>query len=124
MPKRKVVPEPIVWQPAINPVRHPPLPVVAERGGTQIRAPKATVIVDTREQNPFCFARFRGWFEDIQEKALKVGDYSVAGLEDICTVERKDLPDLIRSFTTNRKVFVNRLRLMARFPHRLLVVTA
>jgi len=106
------------------PVAHPVLPVVAERGGTQLVAPKATVIVDTREQNPFSFTRFHGWFAKVQRKALKVGDYSVAGLEDLCTVERKDLADLIHSFTTGRAVFVKRLRQMSRYPHRLLVVTA
>ena len=106
------------------PVKPPALPVVAERGGTQIVAPKATIIIDTREQNPFSFARFRGWFQGVRRKALKVGDYSVAGLEEECTVERKDLPDLIQSFTTNRAVFVKRLRLMSRYPRRLLVVTA
>ena len=70
--------------------------------------------MDTREQNPFPFARFRGWFAGVKHKALKVGDYSVAGLEDACTVERKDLPDLIHSLTTERAVFVERLRRMSR----------
>ena len=73
------------------PVAHPALPVVAERGGTQLRAPRATVIVDTREQNPFSFARFKGWFAGVVRKPLEVGDYSIAGLEDACAVERKDL---------------------------------
>jgi len=58
-------------------------------------------------------------------KALKLGDhYSVAGLEDVCVVERKGLPDLVHLFTAERSVFINRLRLMSRCPHRLLVVTA
>lgn len=105
-------------------MKPPALPVVAERGGTQIHAPKATVIVDTREQKPFSFARFRGWLQGIHRKALKVGDYSIAGLEDDCTVERKDLPDLIHSFTSDRAGFIKRLRLMSRYPHRLLMVTA
>ena len=39
-------------------------------------------------------------------------------------VERKDLPDLIQSFTTNRQAFVSRLRRMSERPHSLLVVTA
>jgi ERCC4-type nuclease len=108
----------------VAPVRPPVLPVVAERGGTQLHAPKATVVVDTREQNPFSFARFRGWFAGVKHKALAVGDYSIAGLEDIVTVERKDLPDLIHSFTSERRVFVNRLRRMRDYQHRLLVVTA
>ncbi len=45
-------------------------------------------------------------------------------MEDTCVVERKDLADLISSFTTNRTVFVNRLRRMAERPHSLLVVTS
>ena len=119
-----LITSPLEWQLQVAPVRPPALPVVAERGGTQLRAPKATVVVDTREQNPFSFSRFRGWFAGVKHKALQVGDYSVAGLEDVVTVERKDLPDLIHSFTTDRRVFVNRLRKMSDYPHRLLVVTA
>ena len=49
---------------------------------------------------------------------------SITGLEDHCAVERKDLADLVHSFTTERLVFVNRLRLMSRYPHRLLVITS
>ena len=122
--RRTLITSPLEWQLTAAPVAPPPLPVVAERGGTQLHTPKPTVIVDTREQNPFSFARFRGWFAGIKHKALKVGDYSVAGLEDVVTVERKDLPDLIHSFTSDRPVFVERLRRMSRYPHRLLVVTA
>ena len=122
--RRTLITSPLEWQMTAAPVPHPPLPVVAERGGTQLHTPKPTVIVDTREQNPFSFGRFRGWFAGIKRKAFKIGDYSVVGLEDVCTVERKDLPDLIHSFTSDRAVFVDRLRKMSRYPHRLLVVTA
>ena len=122
--RRTLITSPLEWQLTVAPVPPPPLPVVAERGGTQLHTPKPTLIVDTREQNPFSFARFRGWFAGVKHKALKVGDYSVAGLEDVCTVERKDLPDLIHSFTTDRAVFVERLRRMSCYPHQLLVVTA
>ena len=106
------------------PVAHPALPVTAERGGTQLRTPCPVIVVDSREQNPLSFARFNGWFAGIEKRALEIGDYSVAGLEDSCVVERKDLGDLVRSFTTERPVFVERLRRMSAFPDRLLVVTA
>jgi ERCC4-type nuclease len=106
------------------PVPHPVIPVLAERGGTQLATPRATVLVDTREQNPFNFSRFRGWFAGVEKKALPLGDYSVAGLEDVCAVERKSLSDLVHSCTVERTAFINRLRLMARCPHRLLVVTS
>jgi len=115
---------PLEWQTAEAPVPHPAIPVLAERGGTQLKTPRPVVLVDTREQNPFDFSRFEGWFAGIEKKSLKLGDYSVAGLEDVCVVERKDLPDLIHSLNAERSVFVNRLRLMSRYPHRLLVITA
>ena len=82
------------------------------------------LVVDTREQNAFDLARFQGWFSGIERRALKLGDYSIAGLEEVYVVERKDLADLVRSLTTERKAFVDRLRQMARYAHRLLVITA
>lgn len=66
------------------PVPHPAIPVLAERGGTQLKTPRPVIAVDTREQNPFDFSRFEGWFVGIERRALKVGDYSVAGLEHEC----------------------------------------
>jgi ERCC4-type nuclease len=122
--KRTLIPSPLAWTTMNLPVPHPPLPVVAERGGTQLRTPLPIAIIDTREQNPLSFRRFRGWFAKIECRALPLGDYSVKGMEDTCVVERKDLADLICSFTTNRTVFVNRLRRMAERPHSLLVVTS
>jgi ERCC4-type nuclease len=97
---------------------------LAERGGTQLKAPRATILVDTREQNPFDFSRFEGWFAGVEKKALKLGDYAIAGLEDVCVVERKDLADLVHSMTVTRSAFVNRLKLMSGYPHRLLLITA
>jgi hypothetical protein len=40
------------------PVPAPPILVLAERGGTQIKAPKAVLLIDTREQNPLDCSRF------------------------------------------------------------------
>ena len=45
-------------------------------------------------------------------------------MEDSCVVERKDLADLDHSFTTNRAVFINRLRRMSRSAAQPAVVTA
>jgi len=125
MPRRRtLIASPLAWSTLNLPVSHPPLPVVAERGGSQLRTPLPVAVVDTREQNPLSFRRFRGWFQKVERRALQLGDYSVRGMEDTCAVERKDLADLIGSFTTNRAVFVNRLRRMAEMPHSLLVVTS
>lgn len=105
------------------PVRHPTRPVV-ERGGTQLRTPRPVLLIDTREQNPFSFQRFQDWFGGVEKRPLQVGDYSVTGLEELCVVERRDLPDLVHSFTVQRRQFVERLRQMSQYPHRLLVITA
>ena len=80
-------------------------------------------MVETRVENPLSFGRFRGWFTRIEHRALRVGDYSIKGMEDSCAVERKELAVLIQSFTTNRAVFIDRLRRMKELPHSLLVVT-
>jgi ERCC4-type nuclease len=122
--KRTLIPSPLAWTDHPLPVAPPVLPVIAERGGTQLHTPLPVAIIDTREQNPLSFRRFRGWFARIEYRALPLGDYSVEGMESSCVVERKDLADLIQSFTTNRAVFVKRLRRMSRLPHSLLVVTA
>jgi ERCC4-type nuclease len=122
--RRTLIASPLAWQMTAAPVLPPLIPVLAERGGTQLRAPRAVVLVDTREQTPFDFSRFSGWFAGVEKKALRVGDYTIAGLENICVVERKDLADLVHSFTVDRPAFINRLRLMTSFPHRLLVISA
>src|SRR5579863_9511421 len=124
MRRRTLITSPLKWQMSALPVAHPTLPVIAERGGTQLRTPKPVIVVDTREQAPFSFGRFAGWFSGIEKRPLKIGDYAIAGLEDTCVVERKDLNDLVRAFHVERPVFINRLRRMSAFPDRLLVVTA
>jgi len=121
--RRTLITSPLEWQMTALPVAHPLIPVIAERGGTQLRTPKPSVIVDTREQNPFSFTRFSGWFSGIEKRPLEIGDYAIAGMEDTCVVERKDLGDLVRSFHMERSVFVARLRRMSAFPDRLLVIT-
>ena len=119
-----LIKSPLSWQMDAVPVPPPVIPVLAERGGTQFRTPRATVMVDTREQIPFDFSRFEGWFAGVERTALELGDYSVSGLENVCVVERKDLGDLVRSLTTERAVLVGRLKKMSAYPHKLLVITA
>jgi ERCC4-type nuclease len=124
MRRRTLIPSPLKFHMTAAPVSPPLIPIIAERSGTRIKAPRGVVLVDTREQNPFDFSRFTGWFGGIEKKALPLGDYSVAGLEDVCVVERKNLEDLIHSFTVERSVFVDRLRRMTSYPHPLLVITS
>lgn len=122
--RRTLITSPLEWQLTSSPVAPPALPVMAQRGGTQLLTPRPIVIIDTREQNPFSFGRFAGWFAGVERKALALGDYSMKGLEDRCVIERKELCDLVKSLTTERTAFVERLNRMSRAPHRLLVITA
>jgi ERCC4-type nuclease len=105
--RQRLIMSPLEWQMTAAPVPRPVIPVV-----------------DTREQHPFEFTRFEGWFAGVEKRALKLGDYFVNGLEDVCAVERKDLSDLVHSCTADRAAFVHRLRLMSEYPHRLLVITS
>ncbi len=63
-------------------------------------------------------------FAGIEKRALRLGDYSIAGMEELCVVERKDLSDLVHSCTTDRTMFISRMRRMASYPHRLLVISS
>ena len=84
--RRTLITSPLDWFLSANPVPPPAIPVLAERGGTQLKTPRPVIVVDTREQNPFDFSRFEGWFSGVERRALKLGDYSISGLEDVCTV--------------------------------------
>jgi hypothetical protein len=77
-----LIKSPLAWQMADAPVPHSCFPVLVERGGTQLKTPLATVLVDTWDQNPFELSRF-GWFPGVK-KALTLGDYSIADLENVC----------------------------------------
>ncbi len=85
--RRTLIKSPLEWQLTAPPVRHPTRPVVAERGRTQLRTPRPVLLIDTREQNPFSFQRFQGWFGGVEKRPLQVGDYSVTGLEELCVVD-------------------------------------
>jgi ERCC4-type nuclease len=122
--RHTLITSPLEWQMMAAPVAAPRIPVLAERGGTQLKTPRPLLLVDTREQNPLDCSRFAGWFAGIEKRALKLGDYSIAGLEDVCVVERKNLADLVHSLTADHSVFISRLRRMAGYSHRLLVITA
>lgn len=60
-----------------------------------------TVVIDSREQLPYDF----GPGVPTVRKALKTGDYSIEGFEDVFAVERKSLNDLLKSITWDRRRF-------------------
>ena len=65
------------------------------------------IVTDTREQNPYSFSK---WDVEVQTGTLPTGDYSLAGLEDVVAIERKNVDDLIACFMgDNRKRFEREL---------------
>jgi len=73
------------------PVPHPVIPVLADRGGTQLKALRPVILVDTREQNPD-LSRFEGWFAGFEMRALELGDYSIADWKTTAWSSAKALP--------------------------------
>lgn len=80
-------------------------------------SPVPTIVIDTREQKPLDFSRLatiRG--------SLQTGDYSVLGLESVVSVERKSVPDMLNSLTSERVRFMAEMERMRGFWFRRLVV--
>ena len=81
----------------------------------------ATIIVDTREQEPYLFdPRLAATVR----RALPAGDYSVSGLEATVAVERKSLDDFVSTVIHNRARFRKELRKLAEYRAACVVVEA
>lgn len=94
-----------------------------------------TIYVDDREimgGHPFTF---QGFVSDAKEGRLPVvvktevirlrtGDYSIVGLQDQITVERKAPEDLIKTLTQRRDNFFDELERMRAFEQAVIVVEA
>ncbi len=78
-----------------------------------------TVIVDSREQLPWCLDPLR-----VEVATLQTADYSILGLEDLVALERKSLPDLVACCGRERERFERELDRLRAYPHRAVVVEA
>ena len=78
-----------------------------------------TAIVDTREQLPLDLQPLR-----TETGTLATGDYSIKGLEDVVSIERKSLPDLLGCMGGGRERFERELQRMLGYPARCVVVEA
>jgi ERCC4-type nuclease len=83
--------------------------------------PAVTIIVDTREQEPY---GFDPRLVVAVRRALPAGDYSVAGLEEFVAVERKTLDDFVGTVIRARGRFYRELRRLERYPRACVVVEA
>jgi ERCC4-type nuclease len=75
------------------------------------------IAVDTREQAPWRFPQS-------QRVTLATGDYSVVGLEDRITIERKSLADAYGSIGRGRSRFQREWERMAEFDYAACVIEA
>ena len=76
------------------------------------------IVTDTREQTPLHFTHLR-----TECDTLDTGDYSVRGLEEVFSVERKTLTDLAGSLTRERGRFMREMHRLRGYQFaRLLVV--
>jgi len=80
------------------------------------------VVVDTREQAAYCFAKYEAQAE---RGTLPAGDYSLPGFEDRVAVERKELGDLIACLMgKNRERFERELARLRAYDFSAVVVEA
>jgi ERCC4-type nuclease len=81
----------------------------------------ATIIIDTREQEPYSFD---SRLVAAVRRALPAGDYSVEGLEERVAVERKSLDDFVSTVIHARQRFRDELRKLAEYRAACVVVEA
>lgn len=100
--------------------------LLVKRDGSSITRsiPKPIVIIDTREQAPFTFERFPNWIGDTRRDTVAVGDYTIAGMEDILTLERKSLEDAIGTLTHNRERFIRQCEKMSKIKYKAIIIEA
>ena len=78
---------------------------------------KSKKVIDSREQKPYRFT-------NSTRTALTTGDYSILGLEDRITIERKELSDFFNCIGNDRERFEAELKRMSEFELPVVIVEA
>jgi ERCC4-type nuclease len=73
------------------------------------------IVVDTREKREYSFP-------DSIRRKLDAGDYSLDGLTDHITIERKSLDDLVNTLLRGKRRFAAELRKLQLYDHAYIVV--
>jgi len=105
-----------------SPVPPPSGPLRIRQGGKTIRVPRPTVIIDSQEHMGYRFERFSNWFSGTVRRRLPIGDYTLLGMEDEIIVERKTLPDLVKSIIQEREGFIQKCERLSAFKKKCLVI--
>ena len=94
----------------------PPLPALKHLGELADRLP--VVVIDTREQEPLPFTRLPKI-----RAGLYSGDYSVAGMEALFSIERKSVADLVSCCAgSNRERFEHELQRLRGYRFKRLLI--
>jgi ERCC4-type nuclease len=92
------------------------LPALASLG--ELRDARPIICIDTREIQPLKFTRLQA-----VERALFTGDYSILGLEDSFSIERKSLDDLVNCcLSSSRERFEHELHRLRGFRFKRLLI--
>ncbi len=81
--------------------------------------PSITIVIDTREQEPYSFEA--GSIETVRH-ALPAGDYSIEGYDFDLSVERKSLDDYVQTVIRERERFRKELRALQEYRDACIVV--
>ena len=103
----------------------PPASIIrAKRDGHLVKIPKPTLVIDSAEsRGGYTFERFSKWIAGTERRRLKHGDYSIAGLETVVTVERKSVADAVNSVMPPvRATFLARCRALSRYERSAIVI--
>jgi ERCC4-type nuclease len=83
---------------------------------------KPKIIIDTREKTPWCFDGDEA-FEEVIVRKLDAGDYSLDGLEEIVTIERKASADeMLNNFMKNKERIYAEIDRMKDYPYKFIII--
>src|SRR5271169_2680060 len=89
------------------------------------KIPKPIVLVDTREQAPFSLIENHpNWIGGERRATLNAGDYSIEGMEDSLSLERKSMADVISSVIHGRERFLRACERLSKFRWKGIIVEA
>jgi hypothetical protein len=105
-----------------NPVPPPKTSIKVRQNGKTIHIPKPTVVIDSAEHMGYRFERFTNWFAGTIRRRLRIGDYTILGMEHEIAVERKTTLDLVKSVIHERTEFIKKCEKLSTLRKRCLVV--
>ena len=104
------------------PLPPPRSPLNVRQKGAIIHVPKPMVVIDSAEHMGYTFERFTNWLAGSVRKRLKTGDYTILGMEEELAVERKTIPDLVKSIIQEGSDFIQKCERLSVFKKKCIVI--